>query len=346
MAVTTYQGLQNVALQNPNTKVLSDSEYAAKALSQYTPGYNMKVQGMQNTLRNNLSNLENTKGTIDANYDKAVATQNLNNQGIKNNLNNDSLARGLGRSSIVTSGLGSADLANNRALGGIMGEKTTALNNVALQQANATADEQNTENTMAANKLDETQTLADKLKQTDLSNYYNELSSNRNFYMQQLGYNNTVNQMNDANYWKGQDQSNWQKSFDNSNYWKGVDQSNWNKTFDFNQSNADRNFGLENKKFNYSVTSGDRNYNLDKTNADRNYGLQKQTVDNSKESVNKRISDAATEVYNNIYGASSKEDALTNLYSNKARVLAQMTQAGMSASDAMAFYTGMVKDLK
>jgi hypothetical protein len=331
----TYQKLDNVTVQPTTTKVLGDSDYMQKAIAQYDPSYNMKVQGMQNTLRNNLSNLENTKGTIDANYDSAVATQNLNNQQAKNNLNNDSLNRGLGRSSIVTSGLASADLTNNRLLAAIQANKTNSLNQLALQQANTSADEQNQENTMSANRLNDLQSLSDKLKDTDINRYDSELAANRNFYMQQLGYNQGVDQLNNTNFWKNQDQDNWQKTFDNNNYWKGIEQSNWQKTFDQNQTNADRNYGLEKDKFNYDVKSGDRNYDL-----------QKASLNNSQASVNKRVSDAATEVYNNIYGANSKEGALENLYNNKSRILAQMTQAGMSALDAMAFYNGMLKDLK
>lgn len=241
---TTYTGLSNVTLQNPLTKVLSDSEYKTKAQNQYDPSYNLKVTGLRNTLTNNLSNLENSKGTIVANYDKSAASQNLNNRITKNNLNNDALNRGLGRSSIVTSGLAQADIINNKALAGIQADKIAAMNNVALQQANASSEEQNQENTMAANRLDDIQALSDKLKNADLDRYNSELAANRNYYMQQLNYNNAVGQLNDTNYWKGIEQNNWQKTFDNSNYWKGVEQGNWQQEFNLNKANSQFNNDL------------------------------------------------------------------------------------------------------
>ncbi|AZV56085.1 hypothetical protein [Clostridium sp. AWRP] len=314
---TTYSGLSNVALQNPLTKVLPDSGYAAKAQSQYDPSYNLKVTGLQNTLANNLSNLENSKGQIVANYDKSVASQNLNNELSKNNLNNDALNRGLGRSSIVTSGLAQADVINNRALAGIQGDKTTALNNVALQQANANMDEQNQQNTMAANRLDDLQALADKLKDKDLDRYDSELANNRNYYMQQLNYNNAVGQLND------------------NNYWKGVDQGNWQQQFNLNKSNSQFNNDLNLKK-----------YNLDASNSAFANNLNEKNYNTSQGAVNAKISNAATDVYSRIYGQfNNSKDALSYLQSNKARVIGQMTQAGMTPNDAMNYYIAMSKDL-
>lgn len=332
---TTYSGLSNVALQNPLTKVLPDSGYATKAQNQYDPSYKLKVTGLQNTLANNLSNLESSKGTIVANYDKSAANQNLNNLQAKNNLNNDALNRGLGRSSIVTSGLAQADVINNRALAGIQGDRATALNNLALQQANANMDEQNQENTMAANRLDDLQALADKLKDKDLDRYDSELANNRNYYMQQLNYNNAVGQLNDNNYWKNNDQQNWQKNFDNNNYWKGVGQSNWRQEFNLNKSNSDFNNNLNLKKF-----------NLDSSNSQFANNLNLKNYNTSQGAVNAKISNAATDVYSRIYGQfNNSKDALSYLQSNKARVIGEMTQAGMTPNDAMNYYIAMSKDL-
>ncbi|MFL0197402.1 hypothetical protein ACJDU8_17805 [Clostridium sp. WILCCON 0269] len=331
---TTYTGLGSVTLQNPLTRVLSDSEYQAKAQNQYDPSYNLKVTGLRNALTNNLSNLENSKGTIVANYDKSVANQNLNNKISKNNLNNDALNRGLGRSSIVTSGLAQADVINNRALAGIQTDKVAALNNLALQQANTSSEEQNQENTMAANRLDDLQALADKMKNTDLDRYDNELSNNRNFYMQQLNYNNQVGQLNDSNYWKGIDQSNWQKIFDNNNYWKGVEQGNWQQEFNLNKANSNFNNDLNLKKF-----------NLDADNSQFNNNLNLKSYNTSANAINARISNAAADVFGSVYDASSNKKSLANLTGSRARILTELSNAGMSYAEALDFYSKMYKSL-
>lgn len=67
----------------------------------------------------------------------------------------------------------------------------------------------------------------------------------------------------------------------------------------------------------------------------------------SQAAVNSKISDAATDVYSRIYGQfNSNKDALDYLRSNKGRVVAQMTQAGMTPNDAMNYYLAMEADLK
>lgn len=396
----TYQGLQNVSLENPETSVLSDGEYSTKAQNQYDPAYNLKVQGLQNTLQNNLSTLENSKAGIAANYNKSMVNQNLQNTVSKNNINNDALARGLGRSSIVTSGLSQADVINNKALGNIQSDQTNAMNGVNTQQANTGIDEQNQENTLASNRLSDISALSDKLKNDDITRHDSELAANRNYYMQQLNYNNNVNQMNNQNYWNGQNEL-------DSNYWKNNDfmdkqqqenvaQNEWTQQFGLDTKkeadtydlglknwqlgvtheghyfdlgkeanatnrlkvNNDFTLGTESNAINsrkvdndYSLGKQSNDINQQKVNNDYSLGqgtldLNKSNANNSQASVNNRISQASADVYSRIYGQfNNNADALDYLRSNKAKVLQQMTSAGMSASDAMSYYNGMAKDL-
>lgn len=122
----------------------ASSEYKTRATQEYDPAYNQKIQLIKDNLAANTQALENSKSGIYASYQQQEDDQNLSNNYTKNNLSNNALGRGLGRSSIVTSNLGEADLANNKILSRIRQARTGALNSVDSQIAglNQTANNQ------------------------------------------------------------------------------------------------------------------------------------------------------------------------------------------------------------
>lgn len=121
--VTTYQPGQTY------------DNFKDQATNQYAPVYNEKVNALKASLAQNLAALEGQKTGINQNYDTQVTSQNINNRQAKNNMSNTMLGRGLGRSSVVTSGLGEQDMVNNRVVNGINTFRNTALGNVDAQKS-------------------------------------------------------------------------------------------------------------------------------------------------------------------------------------------------------------------
>lgn len=110
-------------------------DYRTLALQQLDPSYNAKIQALKNATASQLQNLEQSKGGINQNYDLQVDNQNLNNTKGKNNYSNSMLGRGLGRSSIVGTGLAEQDQVNNRFINQINSARTGALNNIDQQKS-------------------------------------------------------------------------------------------------------------------------------------------------------------------------------------------------------------------
>ena len=154
--------------------ITPDSIYYKQAQQQIDPSYNNKIQAMNNALATQQQSLEQQKTGINNNYNTMVTSQNRNNNIAKNNLSNQMLGRGLGRSSIVTSGLAQQDQINNRMLGQIENQRQGDLSNIDAQksllaQNNASAIAQ-----MEANKIDEYYALARQLMDRDYELYYKD----------------------------------------------------------------------------------------------------------------------------------------------------------------------------
>jgi hypothetical protein len=151
--------------------------FKTQATNQYTPAYNEKVAALKNALAQNLAALEGQKTGINQNYDTQVSSQNFANTRSKNNYSNSMLGRGLGRSSIATTGLSEQDMINNRAVNQINTYRTSALGNVDAQKV---ATETGTNNQIASMASDlQTQILA--LAQNLYDSYQNNLFKQESF---------------------------------------------------------------------------------------------------------------------------------------------------------------------
>ncbi|MGL5352141.1 MAG: hypothetical protein ACRDA5_02300 [Clostridium sp.] len=113
-----------------------DQRYVDEASKQYDPQYEARKRALENGYNSNVNDLNNSKTGINANYDTRVKGQNLQNTVNKNNMSNGMLGRGMGRSSIATSGLTGLDTGNTRVLGEINNARTGELNNVDNSIAN------------------------------------------------------------------------------------------------------------------------------------------------------------------------------------------------------------------
>ena len=143
---------------------MAQQQYIDQAQKQYDVGYNAKVQNYKNQLADTLSSLEGQKSGINANYDKQVQGQNLNNQLNKNNTSNAILGRGLNNSSIAVSGLAENDAKNSRLVGDINYARTGALGQVDESKALAQRNMNATLGELGASREDAIQTLANQLQ--------------------------------------------------------------------------------------------------------------------------------------------------------------------------------------
>lgn len=165
---------------NPNTgqdvqKVNDLDYYKQQAINQYDPIYNNKVTNLKNQLAQNIASLQNSKIGINRNYDNQINKNNNYIKGTQNQISNMTLGRGLGRSTIATSGI--AEQAN---IGARMNNETNyarAQDLSAVDNQIATL-EQNTNNiltTMANDREKEIMDLARQLMEKDESTRWQQL---------------------------------------------------------------------------------------------------------------------------------------------------------------------------
>lgn len=179
LTVTPQELLKKYGV-NPNTgqnvqKVSTLDDYKQQAIEQYDPIYNNKVANLKNQLAQNIASLQNSKIGINRNYDNQINKNNNYIKGTQNQISNMTLGRGLGRSTIATSGI--AEQAN---IGARMNNETNyarAQDLSAVDNQIATL-EQNTNNTlttMANDREKEIMNLARQLMEKDESTRWQQI---------------------------------------------------------------------------------------------------------------------------------------------------------------------------
>lgn len=141
--------------------------YRKQAELQYDPTYNQRVAQLKNSLAKKIAALNQQIPSINYNYDKQIQNQNLQNQIAKNNFSNNMLSRGLGRSTIYTTGAAEMDLVNNRLLNEINERRTSDLNNIAQNIALLQNQLEDELTAMELDRLTAINELARKLEQQD-----------------------------------------------------------------------------------------------------------------------------------------------------------------------------------
>lgn len=135
------------------------------ANSELDPAYNTKVNALKNSLAASKLALNSQREGVNQNYDTQVTNQNINNEASKDNYSDITTSRGVGRSSIATTGLAEKDQINNRyvnainqnrtgALGGIDSDITLAETEYNANVSNLGADKMTQANDLAHNYAD------------------------------------------------------------------------------------------------------------------------------------------------------------------------------------------------
>lgn len=146
---------------------MAKNDYRQQAEAQYDPSYNARITALKNQLAQNQLSLDQSKTGINQNYDTQVGNQNRNNMINKNNISNTMLGRGLGNSSIVTSGLAESDARNMRLVDTINTARTGALNDIEAQKQMLAQNMNNTLGQMAGDREKELMALANQLEDRD-----------------------------------------------------------------------------------------------------------------------------------------------------------------------------------
>ena len=94
---------------------------------------NQNIQ-LQNSFSQNVQGLEGQKAGVNQNFDKQLEQNAINTTNAQNQYLNNSLARGLGRSTIATSGAAGIKDSGNRIANNVNTDRTNALDNIEAQK--------------------------------------------------------------------------------------------------------------------------------------------------------------------------------------------------------------------
>lgn len=111
------------------------AEYLKDAQNQYDPSYNEKVNAINAAMNSGMTAYDNQTGTVNKTYDTQLNDQNKQNTVNKNYFDNINSGRGLGRSTILTTGLAGMDDRNTSLLGKINDSRSGELNSIAANKA-------------------------------------------------------------------------------------------------------------------------------------------------------------------------------------------------------------------
>lgn len=111
-----------------------DKKYLEEAKQMLMGGYeNQKVQ-LNNSFNQNVQGLEGQKAGVNQNFDNQLQQNAMNTTRSKNQYNNNTIARGLGRSTVATSGQAGIQDQGNRIANQVNDQRTQALGNIESQK--------------------------------------------------------------------------------------------------------------------------------------------------------------------------------------------------------------------
>ena len=111
-----------------------NKKYLEEAKQMLMGGYeNQKVQ-LNNSFNQNMQSLEGQKAGVNQNFDNQLQQNAMNTTRSQNQYNNNTLARGLGRSTIATSGQAGIQDQGNRIANQVNDQRTQALGNIESQK--------------------------------------------------------------------------------------------------------------------------------------------------------------------------------------------------------------------
>lgn len=111
-----------------------DKKYLEEAKQMLMGGYeNQKVQ-LNNSFDQNVQGLEGQKAGVNQNFENQLQQNAMNTTRSKNQYNNNTIARGLGRSTVATSGMAGIQDQGNRIANQVNDQRTQALGNIESQK--------------------------------------------------------------------------------------------------------------------------------------------------------------------------------------------------------------------
>lgn len=159
-------------------KFNSDKDYSKMGQDMYKPVYDAKSDAIRNRLNLDRQALDAQTGQIDRIYDQNVQAQNEMNEVAKTDYSNQTLNRGLGRSTIATTGMASMDVANQKQVASINEGRALALQDIHSRIQALTENANQELSTLDSNKLLEERNLAWQLEDRDRGHWLEEAKLN------------------------------------------------------------------------------------------------------------------------------------------------------------------------
>ena len=111
-----------------------DKKYLEEAKAMLSGQFNTNRVQLNNSFNQNVSSLEGQKGGVNQNFDNQLEQNARNTTRSKNQYNNNTLARGIGRSTVATSGMAGIQDSGNRIAGEVNQSRTDALGQIEAQK--------------------------------------------------------------------------------------------------------------------------------------------------------------------------------------------------------------------
>ena len=112
-----------------------DRKYLNDAMEMLGGSFEAQKTQYQNSYNQNIQSLEGQKGGVNQNFDNQLEQNSRNTTRSKNQYNNNTLSRGLGRSTVATSGMAGIQDQGNRISNEVNEQRTAALGNIEAQKA-------------------------------------------------------------------------------------------------------------------------------------------------------------------------------------------------------------------
>jgi hypothetical protein len=141
--------------------------YNNMATNQYDVSYNQRVQALKNSLANKLAVYDSQKTGVNQNYDIQADTAQKNGAMTKNSFGNNMLNRGMGRSTIATTGEAGIQLGTDRNINNINTYRTNALADIDRAKTVEQNNMQQSLDLMGADRTAAIQNLAMQLQAAD-----------------------------------------------------------------------------------------------------------------------------------------------------------------------------------
>ena len=110
-------------------------QYLNQAIEMLSGNKQSEITQNQNAYNTNLQSLEGQKAGVNQNFDRQLEQNSINTTMNKNQYLNNSLARGIGRSTIATSGAAGIQDSGNRRANYVEQDRVNALNNIEAQKS-------------------------------------------------------------------------------------------------------------------------------------------------------------------------------------------------------------------